>query len=127
MNLNFIEEDLDKIERTVFRNLNEYGKLINRLRRYWKKLVKEGLKIAKNEGRTINIREEPYITQPNSIDIFVENRGTDKEFLYDDNLLKLAKPYFPSLYRRYNQGIKRLEELKRDLHELESILENLSS
>jgi hypothetical protein len=84
-------------EEEIRNKLMEYRVLTKQLRRYWGRLSQESLKVAKEKGLIVRIDE-------------------DEGFVEDCNeLFKLAKDKFPSLYRRYNTKMTRHVQLEREL------------
>jgi hypothetical protein len=84
-------------EREIRNKLMEYRALTGQLRRYWRRLAQESLRIAKEKGLVVRI-------------------GGEERLIEDCNeLFKLAKDKFPSLYRRYNSKMSKHEQLERAL------------
>ena len=98
------------------RKTRELSSLGNRVRRYWKKLLTEAIRIAKvRRVRSVivdleNINSEIFIS-PNEIPLYRDGEAIDA-----DLFLRLAQPKYPSLYRKYVQG---KEKYERGLSELE--------
>lgn len=111
----------DELETEAYRNLNEIRTLRNRLKRYWVKLTKESLKVAKREGLELRLVQGPVIHNASEIAVFDNPNG-----LNDTNLLKLARTSYPSLYRRYQEGLERYTELRQKLEELDARLEYIT-
>ena len=110
----------------ILRRVSEFNTLGNRLKRYWGRLLLEAMKIAKERGIQsefvdLNNPDESVLIPEGSniIPIYREEGGCD-----DSILLKLAKPKFSSLYRRFMQGNKRHGEIE---SELRGILERRDS
>ena len=101
------------------KRIAEYWKLKNKLERYWKRLLIESNNIALEQGLTVIVSNKRMRQGPNEIIVFENQEG-----LYDDELLRLSKDKFPSLYRRFYQGVERhgqiLVDLEKELEELES-------
>ena len=95
----------------IKRKISEFNTLTNRMRRYWKKLTKESITIAKQRGL------ETYVVEYNDIhlvtDITIKKRGD--EIVDDSQLLELAKEKYPSLYHKYKDGMQRHRELRLEL------------
>lgn len=105
----------EDIEDIAFRKVSENRTLRNRLGRQWRKLIKESLRIAKEQDLQTIAYSEPHIRDASKIELFVINEGSENEMLYDEELLRLSQAKYPSLYRRYQQGIERLERLRQEL------------
>ena len=112
---------LDKLEKESYRKLSEIRKLKHRLKRYWTKLTKESLKAAKDQGLELRVAQGPVIFKPNELIVF-----DYRDNFNDNNLLRLARPSYPSLYRKYQEGLERYEELRHKLEELDVELEDAS-
>ena len=94
----------------------ELTSLRNKLRRYWKKLLEEAVKVAQTEGRQSEIVDLEHISSR----VFLDSSTTiplykDGEDIDVDILLKLAQPGNPALYRKYIQGKNRYEKEINDL------------
>jgi len=88
------------------RKLNEYRTLTNKLKRYWKKLAKESLRVAKQQGlETVVTNEDIHLKK----DIMVRTNGKE---INVSELFKLAKPKFQALYRKYSEGIEKHKEIE---------------
>ena len=111
--------EFDELETEAYKRLSEIRTLKHRVKRYWTRLTKEALKVAKHQGLEMRIAQGPTVYDPSEVIVFY-NCGN----LRDDNLLKLAKPSYPSLYRRYKEGLERYAELRHILEELDAKLEN---
>jgi len=103
--------DLDKIIE-VEHKIDEFTNLNNRLRRYWKRLTKESLKIAKDNYLSIRLEESfPHL----ATDIAIY----EKEGVLDDSkLIILSKQRLPSLYRRYTQGLEKQRLIESELRDV---------
>ena len=103
---------MDEIER----KLEEFRVLTGRLRRYWKKLVIESLRIARDRGLVTGVVQysanSPY-------DITLDRQGDNVDVT---ELIDLAESRFPSLYRKYREGIARHNVI---ISKLGSFLDNL--
>ncbi len=109
-------EDLtEKIKRKT----HELYNLKHRLKRYWKKLLAESFRVAKERG----IKSEIIDLENLSSDIFLESSVIsiykNGKAVDADNFLKLSYQKYPSLYRRYRQGKGKYE---RGLNELEKMM-----
>jgi len=100
----------------VDRKLREYRTLTNRLNRYWKKLVVESLRTARDLGLVTGATQLPFYYP---YDITIKRNGDDVDVT---ELLELAKSRFPSLHRRYEDGMTRHRTLR---SELNGFLDNL--
>jgi len=109
---NFIRNS-DYPEEQIEHKINEYRTLTNRLRRYWKRLMKESLQIAKERGLEIYATEHEIYP---IYDIVIKKRGD--EILDDSELLQLSKTKYSSLHRRYFQGLKKHKNLTEELEKI---------
>lgn len=107
------EENLKEIEE----KLSEYKTLTNKLTRYWRKLAKEALKEAKRKGLEIVITDSEIIP---FADIILKRTSYEVDVT---KLIKLVKERYPSLHRRYHNGLIKHKQLE---SELNTIYENLS-
>jgi len=122
----------DREELTVMRLVAEHDTLKGRLRRYWKKLAKEGALEAKRRHLAIVVMStgrnpEVFVTDEQEASqqgaaVIIERDSEDPDSIQDGMLLALARPQYPSLYRRFYQGWERwailrdrMEELLREL------------
>ena len=82
-------------------------KFYNKLHRYRKRLVIEGIKVIKNEGLELRVREDRGIRLVNgSPTVWVGKKETDMK-----DLIKLSKKRVPSLYRRYYEGLEKMRNI----------------
>lgn len=102
------ERELTRIEHQIA----EFKTLTNRLNRYWRFLVNEGIKIAKEEGLEAKVV---------STNIYLANAGIilkrDGQNVDASELIALTKSRHPSLFRRYNEGVERHADLDYSLKE----------
>lgn len=104
-----------KMAEELTRKESELINLRNRYHRYWRKLLKVSIKIAKERGiETIVIEDYDdqiniALRNPDVIQVYQEN-----DIVNADELIELSKDVMPSLYRRYH-GSKRkyYSELKK--------------
>ena len=83
----FEKQLMNKPDLEIHRKTRETYKLIHTIRRYARRLIKEGLRNAK--GTNITVEE----VQPDRVD--------------DDPIIDLARDNYPSLYRRYHSAVFR--------------------
>jgi len=96
---------------TNYHKLKEFFILINRTDSYCKKLTRESLKIAHEKGLEIILECDAGNIHPvNGIVI----KGPRDNLDYSE-LIELSNEKFPSLYRKYYQGIKKLEEMSKGI------------
>lgn len=86
------------------RRVNELLVLQNRLGRYRRRLISEGIEITKKRGHTIIIRKEGEDLWRDSAVIGLSSSG---DYTDVNRLLDLARETLPSLYRRYKTGERR--------------------
>ena len=91
--------------------LAEFRSLKNRLNRYWSKLVKESLVIAKNKGLEVVVSDSETLT---SSDIVIKRNGEKVDV---SELIELARKNLPSLYRRYYRDLERYSQLHTQLNQ----------
>jgi hypothetical protein len=101
------------------RKTRELHSLGNQVQRYWKKLAQEAIKIAQDRGINSTVIDVSKIEHT----VFLDPQNNailyrDGESIDADALLELAKPYFPSLFRRYISGKERYETGIRELEHL---------
>lgn len=111
-------------ELIIHRKTMELHSLRNRIKRYWKKLATESIKIAKEKGIESeiidlgNLNETIFLpVGSKTIPIYKDGEAID-----EDILLKLAKPKFPVLYRKYYEGKEKFGKGYDELKELYSEL-----
>jgi len=100
-------------EEYVHKKLAEFINLKHRCQRYWKRLIKESLKTAKERDLEIRIGEGPLVFEEGKINVF----NTEDE-LYDENLLKLSKTHLPGLYFRFKRDYAKYQKVKKELREI---------
>ena len=104
----------------IERKTKELYSLKHRLEKYWKKLLQESFRVARERGIKSeildleNIGPEIFIDNSRTIPIYKNGKAVDA-----DAFLKLASQTYPSLYRRYKQE---KEQYERGLNELEKML-----
>lgn len=98
-------------EEQLTRKAMELYKLENRLHRYWKRLVKVSIEVAQERGIKARFVEfGDVVIDDRKIHIYTDGENVD-----ENKLLELAKDKSPSLYRRYQTGKRRCEQIAREL------------
>ena len=105
------EANLERIEQEYERSGAEYRALTNRLNRYWKKLVREGLAEAQSRGLEIRVVDGPIHFCSGIIVL------RDDHELNATELLELAKEKFPGLHRKYSQGLRKHKVLTEQIED----------
>lgn len=103
-------------EQEIKDRMSTYRTVTNRLNRYWKKLVLEGLREAQQKGI------ETLVTESNlclHTGIIVKKEG---DLVDASEIIEIAREKWPVLYRKYNRDKetqKRVgDELRRDYESL---------
>lgn len=112
MNQEYLSPDTKKI----FRKTREIGILENRIKRYWKKLLKISIQVAKEKGiKTIVIENyedqiDNVLENPEAIQVYKNGEEVNA-----DGLIELSKSISPSLYRRYYKDLRNYKTLSLEL------------
>lgn len=105
----YSDQRFEQPESLPNRKLSEYRTLHNQLNRYWNKLVSEGLRMARDRKLVTGIVDSSVHI---AFDVSIRRDGQDIDA---SELIELARERFPSLYRKYSEGMKRREFLQREL------------
>jgi len=82
-------------------------KIYNKLHRYRKKLILEGIEEIKDKGLRLKIRKDRGLKVINrSPTIYIGEKETDI-----GDLIDLSKKRVPSLYRRYHQDLEKMGKI----------------
>ena len=97
----------------ITKKISEFRKLTGRLNRYWRFLVKESLTEAQRRGLEVGVFEEGQLYRVYDTTIIKKGQETDVS-----DLINLAKPYYSSLNRRYNEGLNKHNLLRSQLEKI---------
>jgi len=93
----------------AMKKVSEFRTLTNKLNRYWSKLVKEAFEIASERNLEVAVSEDYLDTRG---DIVIYRKGEDIDA---SELIELTREKFPSLFRRYNQGLEKHRKMREEL------------
>jgi hypothetical protein len=99
--------------REIRRKVLECKNLQGRLNRYWGKLVKESLKKAQRENIETVISERGEVGEEKGVVIIRSGEEVDVS-----ELIRLVKNDYPSLYRRYHEGLSKYKLLRAQLRQI---------
>jgi len=99
---------IDKAEKKI----EEFSQKRFFLNQCWKRLIQEGLRIAKERGLDLVVSESPFTIQgSNQAPVVVEDTEQNE-------LIELAKQSVPRLYNIYQRDLKEYKEMASDLQKI---------
>lgn len=102
-------QELRQIEEEYGMLRLEYLGLSNKLNRYWTKLVKTGLSVSSSQCVEVRVVDSD-IHLASDVTVRLHDEDLDAS-----NLIELARPLFPSLHRRYQEGMKKHDLLEKQI------------
>lgn len=105
-------------EEIIKSKIKEYNQSAERLNKYWKVLMKKGVRIAQERGlETIVTTKKVHLIK----DITVYKKG---EEVSAEQIISLVKEIWPGIYQTYKERRERHKELEDELKKIRNDLIN---